>query len=147
MHLIVVVKHCLSCLLQRIFHCPGTCQNQPQYCAYVCKTSRVDALQTICIDLTNNAIKKGYLLIIVKYCVCSTRYSVMLAYRDDNIFWETLFSCNCGCVGYDMRVVHLFLATNKVQHQKFPKKCRTTMFFVLLSPYSLQGWIHNFSTL
>ena len=113
----------------------------------ICKTSRVDALQTICIDLTNNAIKKGYLLIIVKYCVCSTRYSVMLAYRDDNIFWETLFSCNCGCVGYDMRVVHLFLATNKVQHQKFPKKCRTTMFFVLLSPYSLQGWIHNFSTL
>ena len=113
----------------------------------ICKTSRVDAPQTICIDLTNNAIKKGYLLIIVKYCVCSTRYSVMLAYRDDNIFWETLFSCNCGCVGYDMRVVHLFLATNKVQHQKFPKKCRTTMFFVLLSPYSLQGWIHNFSTL
>ena len=91
----------------------------------ICKTSRVDALQTICIDLTNNAIKKGICSSSssIASVLCSRRYSVMLAYRDDNIFGETLFSCNCGCVGYDMRVVHLFLATNIVQHQKFPKKC------------------------
>ena len=59
----------------------------------ICKTSRVDALQTICIDFTNNAIKKGICSSSssIASVVRARRYSVMLAYRDDNIFGETLF--------------------------------------------------------